>query len=334
MCRFKRPTMLALSFLLVLTVQAAGAQSDGYPSPRYLSIQLDNDQLAGKDANYTAGLRLLWMSDAIPSAERNPWLNWLPFVRQPGAQRAVSLSLGQHIYTPLYLSVSRLIEEDRPYAGVLTMNLGIHSRTETAQDFMGLTLGIVGPASGAETMQGFIHDLFGQVDPSGWSHQLGNEFLMAWMYEHKWKTLRQGTSEGMGFDVIPHLGMALGNLHTYAGGGAQVRWGWRLPRDFGGFITRPGGFRNPGFRERGRNSFYIYGGINGMAVLRNLLLDGNTIRQSHRVDKYPLTADVFLGLSWRIQRVQLFLEYVYWTKRFETETKSHMFGTLSLVYSF
>lgn len=274
------------------------------------------------------------MSDTIMSAEQKSWLNWIPFIKQPGHQRAVSLSMGQHIYTPDDLTVSDLIEVDRPYAGIIYLSLGVHSRTPDVQDFMEFTMGIVGPASGAEQTQSFIHELIGGVDPKGWQNQLKNELVLSWVYERKWKTLRHGQTEKMGFDVIPHLSGGLGNLHSFASGGAQFRWGWRLPNDFGGFLTRPGGFRNLSFREEGGRSLYLYGGLTGTAVLRNIFLDGNTIRESHKVDKYPMTVDVFLGLSLRIKRIHVFLEYVYWTKRFKTETKSQILGSLNLIYSF
>jgi lipid A 3-O-deacylase len=330
----KNLKILALISLAVLPLKYVGAQTNAYQSPRYLSIYIENDQFAGRDRCFTGGLKISWMSKTVKKAEQKSWLNWIPFIKQSGPQRAISLSLGEHIYTPDDLTASDLIEDDRPYAGIIYLSLGVHSRTHNVQDFMEFTLGIVGPATGAEQIQSFIHELIGGVDPQGWQHQLKNEFVLSWVYERKWKILRRGRTEKIGFDVIPHLGGGLGNLHTYASGGIQVRWGWRLSSDFGSFLTRPGGFRNLGFREEGGRSLYLYGGVTGMVVLRNLFLDGNTIRESHMVEKYPLTADVFLGLSLRIKRIQVFLEYVYWTKRFKTETKNQILGSLNLVYSF
>lgn len=326
--------ILALIALAALPFKYVSAQPNTPPSPRYLSLYIDNDQFAGSDRCFTGGLKLSWMSNTIKKAEQKSWLNWIPFIKQPGPQRAISLSWGQQLYTPDDLAASDLIEDDRPYAGIIYLSLGFHSRTHDAQDFMEFTLGIVGPASGGEQIQSFIHELIGGIDPQGWQNQLNNEFVLSWVYERKWKILRRGRTEKMGFDVIPNLGGGLGNLHTYASGGAQFRWGWRLPNDFGSFLTRPGGFRNLCFREEGGRSLYLYGGVTGMAVLRNIFLDGNTIRGSHRVEKYPLTTDVFLGLSLRIKRIQVFLEYMYWTKRFKNETKNQIFGNLNLIYSF
>lgn len=330
----KKLKILTLISLAILPFSYLSAQPVAPPNPRYFSVHLDNDQFAGRDCSFTGGLKLSWMSDTVVEAEQKSWLNWIPFIKRPGPQRTISLSLGQHIYTPSDLTASDLIETDRPYAGIIYLSLGVHSRTQNSQDFLEFTMGIVGPAAGAEQVQRSLHEVFGGTEPRGWQHQLKNEFVMAWIYEHKWKILRRGQAEKMGFDVIPHLGGGLGNLHTYASGGAQVRWGWRLPDDFGNFLTRPGGFRNLGFRGKGKWSLYLYGGVIGRAVLRNIFLDGNSILESHRVKKHPLTADIFLGLSARIRKIHVFLEYEFWTKRFKTESRNHILGSLSLIYSF
>jgi len=330
----KKLKILVVIALFVLSFKYLGAQTDPFQNSRYWSFYIENDQFAGKDCCFTGGLKLSWMSGTIEQAEQKSWLNWIPFIKQPGPQRAFSLSLGQHIYTPKDLTASYLIKNDRPYAGVIYVSLGVHNRTSDVQDFVELTLGIVGPASGAEPVQRFFHTIFGGADPKGWHNQLKNEFVVSLVYERKWKTLRRGKAEKMGFDVIPHLGGGVGNLHAYASGGAQLRWGWRLPNEFGSALTRPGGFRNLGFREGGERSFYLYAGVTGMAVLRNIFLDGNTIRESHMVEKYPVTADIFLGFSLRIKKIQVSLEYVFWTKRFKTENNNHIVGSLSLISSF
>jgi hypothetical protein len=326
--------ILALISFTLLSLKYLSAQSNSFQNPRCFSIYVDNDQLAGRDRCFTGGLKLSWMSNTIAQAEKKSWLNWIPFIKRPGPQTAISLSMGQNIYTPDDLTRSDVIENDRPYAGVLYLSLAVHSRTQDVQDFMELTLGIVGPASGAAEVQRSVHDLFGGADPQGWQHQLKNQLVLALVYERKWKGLKRGRTEKMGFDVIPHLGAGLGNLHTYASGGAQVRWGWRLPNDFGNSVARPGGFRNLGFRESGRWSLYLYGGVTTTMVLRNLFLDANQIPNSHNIEKHSLTADVFLGLAFRIKRIQLQLEYMFWSKRFKTESKNQILGSLNLIYSY
>jgi lipid A 3-O-deacylase len=330
----KSAKIIIFVFITVLSVRSIPAQSVSVGASRFLFLSLENDQLGGGDRGYTGGIKLSLMSAPLSHAENNPWLKWIPFVNRPDSATAISFSLGQHIYTPLDLAAGELIIEDRPYAGALYLSLGIHNRTHLSQDVLEFTLGVVGPSSGAEQTQNLFHDLFGNISAQGWANQLKDEFVFACVYEHKQNVLSTGRPDGAGFDIIPHFGGGVGNLHTYAGGGVQFRWGWRLPDEFGSFVTRPGGFRNIGFRQKGDRSLYIYGGINNNWVIRNIFLDGSTLRESHSVEKKPFTADIFLGLTTRIQSIQISLDYVYWTKRYRIETKNQIIGSLNLTYCF
>jgi len=69
-------------------------------------------------------------------------------------------------------------------------------------------------------------------------------------------------------------------------------------------------------------------------VLRNIFLDGNTLRESHKVNKEPFTADVLLGMGLRFGKFNVSYTFVYWTKKFKTETREQVFGKLSLAYSY
>jgi hypothetical protein len=238
------------------------------------------------------------------------------------------------MYTPTDMSLRTLIKEDRPYAGVLYLSLGVYGRASNHQDFSELTVGLVGPGAGGEESQKFIHRTLGNSSPRGWQHQLKNEPVFAWIYERKWKTLRKGMTGGWGFELIPHWSGGLGNLPTYTGGGAQARWGLRLPDDFGAQLTRPGGFQTPGIREKGPISFYLNAGVDGKVVLRNIFLDGNTYRESHSVEKIPLTGDLFVGFGVRAENWQLRFQYVFWTKRFKSKSGSQLFGIVDFSYAF
>ena len=330
----KGTKIIIFAFIAVLSVRSVSAQPDALGASRFLLLSLENDQLGGGDRGYTGGMKLSWMSAPLLHAENNSWLKWIPYVKRPDSVTAISLTLGQHIYTPLDLAARELIIEDRPYAGALYLSLGVHNRTRLSQDVLEFTLGVVGPSSGAEQTQNLFHDFFGNINAQGWSNQLKDEFVFACVYEHKRKVLSAGSPEGAGFDFIPHFSGGVGNLHSYASIGAQFRWGWRLPDEFGSFMTRPGGFRNTGFRQKGDWSLYIYGGVNNSWVIRNIFLDGSTLRESHSVEKNPLTADIFLGISTRIQSLQVSLEYVYWTKRYKIEAKNQIIGSLNLTYHF
>ena len=80
----------------------------------------------------------------------SPLLERLPLVNHPDQQRALSLSLGQEIYTPENIRTDRLVEDDRPYAGRTYFAVGFHAKQGLRKSVWELNVGILGPASLAE----------------------------------------------------------------------------------------------------------------------------------------------------------------------------------------
>ena len=83
------------------------------------TIYWENDMFAGTDRDYTNGTKFSW---STPFDELNgsslpewsfPFFAGLPFVGEEGTH-AVSLSLGQDIYTPEDTDAVTLVQDDRP----------------------------------------------------------------------------------------------------------------------------------------------------------------------------------------------------------------------------
>ncbi len=321
-------------FFMLLRPASLKAQESTLQNQRTLNIYFENDMFYGTDRCYTGGLKFSWISQASPSENLAGWIRWLPMTQRAGYLSRFSLSLGQNLYTPDNILIESIISDDRPYAGMIYLTLGVHSRKTRIHDSLELTLGMLGPVALGEQVQKFVHDLVGGEDPRGWHNQLKNEPVLGLSFQRKWKLWRAGASSGFGFELIPHIGGGAGNLYVYANSGAQVRLGWRLPEDFGINLSRPGGDRGVNPRYRGRFGFLIFAAVDGKFVLRNILLDGNTFADSNRVDKEPLTADLIVGAGFRAGRFNFSYEIVYWTKKFKTESRDQVFGTFNLSYSY
>ena len=138
------------------------------------------------------------------------------------------------MYTPADIDRSDPDPNDRPYAGWLYGEVSITSQTKERLDRAALSLGVVGPLSGAGFTQRRWHELFGWSQPQGWDHQLRNEPALNLMVDHQWRYYDRLTDWGFGADVTPHVGGALGNVFTYAGVGATFRIGKDIEDDFGG----------------------------------------------------------------------------------------------------
>ncbi|MDD5476574.1 MAG: lipid A deacylase LpxR family protein [Syntrophales bacterium] len=317
-----------------------------------LTLYLENDLFGfeNKDRYYTHGTKLSWISRDLTNYRdilRLPqWMHRLvdrmPYINDPGSLRTVSVSLGQNIYTPEDKKRRELIRNDRPYAGISYLGLGLQSKTPLRMDILELAVGIVGRHSYAQDCQVAIHRRIGSVKPQGWSNQLHDEPVLNMYLERKRKLLQNRTSGGPGFDVIHHLGVAAGNVFTGVNIGGQARFGWNLPNDFGTYLIRPGSDSSaplddtdPRFNlPMRRLGIHMFLAVDGKAVARNIFLDGNTFRDSHSVDKKPLVADLIGGVGIIIHRFKITYSYVFRTKEFSGQQSDQQFGALSFSFTF
>ena len=320
---------LAAVLVLPVVATAVGAQEQPPDERGTFTLLIENDALDGNDRHYTNGLKLAWLSsEKIPD-----WLraagDWLPFFG-PNSRRRYGFSIGQSIYTPEDTQTTALVTDDRPYAGWLYAGFAMTADSGNQLDTFELNLGVVGPSAKGEQVQNGVHRAIGSDQANGWDNQLHDEFGAVLYYEHKWRGLLETSRGGFGVDVTPHVGGALGNVHTYAAGGATLRFGQDLPSDYGPPRVRPAlagtGFFNPsaGF------GWYLFAGAEGRAVARDIFLDGNTTGDSHSVDKEPFVADIQAGIAITIQSVRLAFTQVYRTKEFDGQDGENVFGALSL----
>jgi hypothetical protein len=339
--------------LLLLLLSIAFSLSPGLceaaEDRRTFSFYFENDLFADTDYGYTNGVKLSWISPDLTGYARSdslpdwslPIIRRLPFINEQGLQRNVGLSIGQNMYTPGDISIDDLIEDDRPYAGWTYLGIGLHSKNESRLDSMEIQLGIVGPDSFAEHTQKLVHKLRGCQTPNGWDNQLNNEPGLAVVYERRWRFFYNGPVGKSGLDFIPHLGGALGNVHTYANAGMEARIGWNLPRDFGTSLIRPAGNSSAPLNDhdprlsRDQNfSLYVFAGADGRGVLRNIFLDGNTFTDSHSVDKKHFVADIGGGIGLIIHRFKLTYTHVLQTKEFKGQKDNQTFGSITLTYTY
>jgi len=172
--------IFSLTVFLLFLIPSWAQSDDGTPSSSgALSLYIENDVIAGNDRDYTSGMKLSWTSRWNPALEtesdgqdKKGWvsstLNMLPFFNKPGDRRALSISIGQSIYTPEDLERSDLILDDRPYAGYTYLGLAVHRTTPKIMDTLELDIGIVGPHSYAEDVQEWAHRLLDSEEPKGW----------------------------------------------------------------------------------------------------------------------------------------------------------------------
>ena len=160
----------------------------------FWSLQLENDLFAStEDRFYTHGTEVSYASVEPPPEFLDMLTEKLPFYHK-GPQGIHGFSIGQKIFTPEDIEEPGLIENDRPYAGWLYLDVGIAHVFEDSinrQKINGLilTLGVIGPSSYADEIQTEFHRMINTTIPQGWDNQLHDEVGVMGTYVRKWRRI-------------------------------------------------------------------------------------------------------------------------------------------------
>ena len=343
-------TALLLSPSLGLAATVCPDNQSWQENPGRMSLRMDNDAFgsASQDHGYSNGLALTMVSPdlasqadqaCLPFVSRsiNRYLQWA----HPGGfeQQHAIVGISHGIYTPDDKTRSDLIEEDRPYAGVLLLSAGYNARSGDRLQTTHLRLGMVGPSAKGQEVQNAVHRVIDVRRAQGWEHQLRDEPLLQVVHErmHRWQPRASSNADGWSWDVIGHAGGSLGNFATHANTGAELRFGWRVPDDFGSNPLRPAG-EHSAPRSRGSIhggwAWHVFASVEGRAVLRDITLDGNTFKNSHSVDKEPLVADLGYGAVVTRGRWKMTLAQYQRSREFEGQLEPPSFGSLSVSRAF
>ena len=318
---------------------------------RFGSIRFytENDKyFAGTDEHYTNGFKLSLLSTDLTTFTAGPVP---PAVQQiarllgslvpPGRAYKLGLSLGQNIYTPVDTSTPFYQPNDRPYAAwlyagvafqvyapprVFASGLKAPGRLDTIE----VTIGMVGPGALGRQVQNNFHHLIGAATGNGWAHQIHNEPGLNLVYERTYRFETPNARAGFGADFLPHAGVSLGNIFTYANLGAEARFGWRLPADFGTNLIRATGDSNS--LRRPPWSIFTFGAVEGRAVAHDVTIEGNTFESSPGVTAKPFVYDLVGGLALGTPRWQLTYAQAARSREFDGQLKAAVFGSISVTF--
>ena len=297
------------------------------------NVIVENDSFAGSDRDYTNGVRFSWVSseDNMPAWVQKT-ANALPLATN--GNKRITIAAGQSMFAPQDLTRRDYIAGDHPYAGWLYGSVGMVSDTGKTLDNVMLTLGVVGPMSLAEQTQIFVHKVTGSTHPEGWDNQLENEPGVVLTYERKWRGLYEIEPFGIGADVIPHIGVNLGNVNTDASIGATFRLGYDLPTDYGPPRIRPSLSGSDFFTPTEDLGGYLFATVAERAVGRNIFLDGNSFQDGPHVNKEFFVSSLQVGgvLTWGETRLSY--TQVFMTKEYTAQKHASSFGALTLSQRF
>lgn len=240
-----------------------------------VTIQLENDaaSIPGTDELYTSGERLGYVgpTGAVPGFLSNLGQG----VFGQGSQR-LEIDLQQVIFTPTDTQLYNPNPHDRPYAGQLSAKLTLIQDTTTTRSMLGAAIGIVGPASLAQTVQNGFHSIIGDTTNKGWHYQLHDEPTLDFSGGRIWR-MDLANVGGIGVQMLPQLTAQVGNTEIYAQTGGILRFGQGLDSDFGPALIGPQLSGTDAYTPTRPFVWYVFGGALGRFVAHDMLVQGNEV---------------------------------------------------------
>jgi len=227
---------------------------------------------------------------------------------------------------------------ERPHAGYLAYEerialsdpLSTHSQR---LDTLALTLGVVGPLSGAETVHKLSHDLVGLTSANNW-RQIESEPIVNLYYERAQRFFLLKSQARENLEFMPYVGAAVGNALTYGAVGGTLRVGGDLTKDHGAHRMGPLLVGN-NFAQKGDYvAWSVFLGAEGRAVARNIFLDGNTFQDSYSVGKNSAVADLQMGFELGWGATRLTVTNLWRTKEFTSQSKPDQLLKAALSFSY
>jgi hypothetical protein len=248
---------------------------------------------------------------------------------ETSGQRCLTTSvfLGQDMYTPRPDHEPGVVpdwRDERPYAAWLFTGAEARVIDERRLRTVSLSLGVTGPPAQGEFAQRTAHKLTGVYsrEPIGWNTQIGFEPGVVVSARDTWRFAARTTSGNAYADFVPTIGASVGNVLTDAEAGFQARLGSHLSSSW---WTRE-------WRTRPRFEMYALAGLRGLAVARNITLDGNTLGGDRSVDRVPWLGEYMLGLGTRIQDLVVEWRAVTRSREYRTGQPAHAYSTIYASY--
>lgn len=332
------PKFLALkaSLLTITTLSppTLQAKEEFSRAPATLSLFVENDYPQDTDRYYTNGLRLAFLSSEYLDSELwGPLQSLNHFLNDSHATAHWGVSLTHQFFTPNVRTDPNPQLDDRPFAGWLALGASFHSKTATHLDSLEFNLGVLGPASGAQDLQNYIHDLIGDIRVQGWDNQLDNEPTFDLTYRRQWFLDGHFADSSFGWSGYGNAGFAFGTTRVSANLGAGFRIGYNASQSYSNTtisqvsydITRNS---NPSL------AYYLFAEVRGDAIAFNTFLDGGFFRNGQSIDKEPLVGEVITGAAIESEHWSFNLSNVFRTDEFENQEFSFNFTSARISYRF
>lgn len=305
-----------------------------------LNVAWDNDLLTGSDRGYTNGLMISYLtasaqeqdsrSSGIVRAAKNA-LDFLPGLTPSGQQQALAFSLRQLMVTPANIAVTPPDTNDLPYAGYLSTSATLWSWNADTITGYGAHLGVIGPESGAEASQKWVHKLTGSEEPKGWDFQLGTDVVGGVQGAHARKLFQHGSPDELQQDIALIGSATLSSFRTFLRVGSVWRTGHNLPVNFvPDYASTASTIGLPGALDSNAPGWSVFIGV-GLDVVPYSYLDKNSA--PYRFNESLIQGQAGIGATMHWDKLQLSLIARATTGGEETNKDNFSFGSISVTWA-
>jgi lipid A 3-O-deacylase len=293
-----------------------------------LGLETDNDGylLQGSDRYYTSGAFFYFRKSLFIEGYNN----------SPLANKVLGFEAGQKIFTPQsgYIPAPQYV--DRPFAGYLyigsTLNLLYKDESNLK---LSAQLGVVGPASQAQTVQDFIHKTFGFYKPGGWQYQVKNDPELNLSAEYN-KLIKRISWADISLASYVNLGTGF----TGAGVGPMVRIGL-FNQLFHSVTTQSTATRSDEIASLHSQEVFFYYKPQFNYVAYDATIQGGLFEKHDDpnsmeivLDKEPLIFSQQFGIALTTNRFVFDAAAIFHTKDDKEMFHNDKWGTITVLYRF
>jgi len=288
-----------------------------------IGLLIDNDLFTStvNDQYYTNGIEIFYR---FLNANENTNIN----------KKITEFKFGQYIFNPHTVEAKRVSKQDRPFAGYLFAEAGIHKFYQSQSVLkISAQLGVVGPSSGAEGFQKMFHKAFGYKDVEGWDYQIHDALAVQGklFYSKKMFASKRNENVDLHFKGEANFGTVLNGVTT----GPLARFSLKklLPVYDSNLYGAALNSDKEKYKEQREFYFYVNPNV-------NVQVYDATIQGSMFNDESPVTFDLRpvrfygeAGFKYRKNHWNLHYLFVYRSKEIENaRNEGYFFGSISASY--
>ena len=284
-----------------------------------IGINVDNDQPFETDQYYTAG--------------QDFYYRWLtntkfPFVKKTDSTKTIfTFHYGNKVFNPFNLDTKDTRYMDRPYCGWNFIGAELQNfNRKNSGNFLGVQIGLVGPASGMGALQVWWHETIKLYPVEGWDSQIVNEVVVNLNYNHA-----HAFTLGKGAEIVSSSGAWLGTGSNKLTQEFTLRLFKFNPLSESSFLSsRLSKGKNP---ER---EFFFFAALGGDLVFSNIFIQGslfagNPSPFTTSVNPWYFTTKA--GIQYSSKRISASFSIVHLTK--ETEwVNVHDYASISMAFRY